>query len=88
VINIGASANAYHRVWLHVGRGGSREERYDRLPDGRKCKSVYVIELPNGEMVEQCIVRPPEVRPIGKGWSLHGRRPRFAVWRRPYNEVR
>jgi hypothetical protein len=83
---LGASFQTFDRVWIHFSRGGGSEERYDKLPDGRKCKSVYVIELPNGEVVEQCIVRPQEVRPPGRGWRFHATRPRFTVWRRPCNE--
>jgi hypothetical protein len=85
VINLCASANAYRRVWLRVGRGGSREERFNDRPDNRKCKSVYIIATPGG-VVEQCIVRPKEVRPPGRGWRFYEQRKRWSVWRRPYNE--
>ena len=86
MINVNASFKAYDRVWLHVGRHG--EERLNEFPAGGRCKSVYVIELPDGEMIEQCIVRPQEVRPPGKGWSLYGARKRFTVWRRPRERER
>jgi hypothetical protein len=83
VISLNASANAYRRIWLHINRKG--EERFNERPD-IKCKSVYVIELPSGELVEQCIVRPQEMRPPGRGWIFHQERRRWSVWRRPCNE--
>jgi hypothetical protein len=84
VIDLRASANTYRRIWLRVGR--KNEERYDEFPDGGRVKSVYVIETPDGETLEQCIVRPPEVRPPGRGRTFHCERKRWSVWRRPQQQ--